>query len=84
MNDRELDGLLDGAAGATLTLNTGQGIYFDRHELGHPHAWRAALRRQLGHTGYHPPVYGVEDHDQIIRVMFRLADAELGADAASR
>jgi hypothetical protein len=75
MTDRELDALLDGAPGGTVTLSTGQRIYFDRHELASPVAWRAAMRRALGHTGYEPPVWCQEDHDQIIRAMFMLADA---------
>ena len=50
-------------------------MHLDRRELASPQAWRAAMRRALGHTGYRPPVYCQEDHDQSIRVMFRLVDA---------
>ena len=79
MTDSELDALLDGAPGATLTLSDGERqlqVRFSRYELKHPHAWRAALRRALG---YEPPVYDIDDHDQIIRVLFMLADAGDGA-----
>ena len=57
MTDAELDALLDGAAGAALTLSSPDGvmrIHLTRHDLRTPVAWRAALRRQLGHTGYEP------------------------------
>lgn len=80
MTHQELDALLDGATGAVLALagpDGPVGVRFTRHELHSPTAWRAALRRQLGHTGYQPPVYGLEDHDQIIRAMFALADAKV-------
>ena len=58
MTDRELADLLGGAAGGKLTLSTPDGpvsVYFTHHELASPVAWRSALRRQLGHTGYRPP-----------------------------
>jgi hypothetical protein len=77
MTDRELDALLDGAAGGTVTFTSPDGpleVHFDRHALKSPVAWRAALRRQLGHIGYEPPVWAQEDHDKIIRAMFMLAD----------
>ena len=76
MTDRELDALLDGAAGATLTLTSGERVYFDRRDLASPQAWREAMRQALGHAGYEPPVYAQADHDQIVRAMFALADAE--------
>ena len=79
MTDRELDALLDGAAGAKLTLGAPGGretvLHFTRHDLRTPGAWRAAMRRQFGHTGYCPPRYSQRDHDQIVRALFRLADA---------
>lgn len=78
MTSEELDGLLDSAPGGTVTFTTPDGpveVYFTRHELQSPVAWRAAMRRHLGHTGYVPPVYDVDDHDQLIRVMFMFADA---------
>ena len=77
MTDAELDALLDGARGATLTLSTPDGpvrVYLDRHALESPVAWRAAMRRGLGHLGYEPPAYDREDHDHIVRVMFAFAD----------
>lgn len=79
MTHQELDALLDGAAGATLTLCTPHGpiqVRLDRHELENRVAWRAAMRRQLGHVGYQPPHYSRQDHDQIVRAMFALADAK--------
>jgi hypothetical protein len=84
MHDRELDALLDGASGATLVLSSPDGpifVAFSRHELRSPVAWRARMRRTLAHTGYVPPVYEQEDHDQIVRAMFMLADAEVRACA---
>lgn len=76
MTDRELDALLCGAVGASLTLTGGITVYFTRHDLKTPQGWRAALRRALGHTGYQqPPVYDVEDHDRIVRTLFAFADA---------
>ena len=87
MTHDELDALLEGAAGATLTLSAPDGIkkvYFERQELRSPIAWRAALRRQMP-VGYRPPVYSTEDHDQIVRALFALADAmkwEVGQRAA--
>ena len=75
MTDQELDALLCGASGASLTLTGGVTVYFTRPHLKTPQGWRAAMRRALGHTGYEPPVYDVADHDQIVRVMFQLADA---------
>ena len=74
----ELNALLDGAAGATLTLLDAKGVeqivHFERHELLTPAAWRAALRRQMP-ADYEPPVYGVEDHGRIVRALFALVDA---------
>ena len=75
MTSQELDRLLAGAQRATLTLTNGERphqVHFTRHELQSPVAWRAALRRQLGHLGYEPPVYGVEDHDVLVRAIVRL------------
>ena len=86
MHHRELDALLDGAAGGMLTFDTPDGpvgVHLDRRALESPVAWRAALRRQLGHLGYEPPVYAQRDHDQIVRAMFGLADAEAGQARAA-
>jgi hypothetical protein len=82
MTNRELDVLLDGGQGATLTFTNGEQVRFTRHELKHPHAWRAAIRRAFGHIGYEPPHYDQEDHDALIRVCFALADAERGGACA--
>jgi hypothetical protein len=79
MAPEELSALLDGAAGATLTLSGPDGpinVAFNRHDLETPAAWRAAMRRALGHVGYEPPHYDQADHDQFVRVLFALADAE--------
>lgn len=76
MTDQELDRLLDGAQGVTLTTSTGKRLTFTRHELQNVVAWRSAMRRQLGHTGYRPPVYDQGEHDQIVRVIFRLVEAQ--------
>jgi hypothetical protein len=77
MTDRELDRLLDGAPGVTMTTSTGAQVHFDRKALADPAAWRAAMRRALGHTGgYEPPHYSEADHDVIIRTLFRLIDLE--------
>lgn len=75
MLDDELDALLDGSAGATIVLSSGDHIYFSRRALESPTAWRATMRRALGHTGYSPPVHDQEDHDQLVRGLFMLADA---------
>ncbi len=78
MTPGELSALLDGAAGANLTLSGSDGpmeVYFTRHDLETPVAWRAAMRRQLGHLGYEPPVYEQAEHDDFVRVLFMLADA---------
>ena len=83
MHQEELSALLDGGDGATLTLSSPEGpvrVYLTRHDLRTPVAWRAAMRRALGDTGYEPPVYSQEDHDQLVRVLFRFA----GAVAATR
>ena len=87
MTDAELSALLDGAEGATLTFGN---IGFDtikidmyKNDLRTPVAFRAALRRQLGHLGYEPPVYGDEQHEQIVRAMFALADARACTAVAS-
>ena len=77
MKDDELDRLLNGgtSVGVTLAKDDGSAIevLFTRHELASPTAFRAALRRALGHEGYEPPRYDQEDHDTIVRVMFQLA-----------
>lgn len=74
MDEHELDRLLGGARGVALQMQSGAVLRLDRHELADPVAWRAAMRRQLGHTGYRPPVYDQDRHDEIVRVVFRLVD----------
>jgi hypothetical protein len=81
VTDCELDVLLAGRTSVVLTLaptegeGHGERVWFDRHDLATPVAWRGAMRRQLGHLGYEPPIYGQEDHDTIVRVMVQLSDA---------
>ena len=87
MPDAELSALLDGAAGATLTLSGPDGpmqVYLTRHDLETPVAWRAAMRRQLRHLGYEPAVYEQEEHDQFVRVLFMFADAAQMALSVAR
>ena len=76
MTARELDALLDGQQGVVLEMANGEHIWLDRHELETPQAWRSAMRRQLGHTGYEPPIYSQASHDEIVRVLFRMIDAQ--------
>jgi hypothetical protein len=77
MTSDELDSLLDGAPGARLVLIGPHGrqleVFFDRHALANPVAFRAAMRRALGAV-YEPPRYEQADHDQIVRALFMLAD----------
>ena len=50
MTNQELDALLGGAAGLSLTLTGPDGpmkVFFDRHELQSPVAWRAAMRQDI-------------------------------------
>lgn len=79
MSPDELDALFDGYRYASVELRHDDGrslcVRFTRHDLATPQAWRAAMRRQLGHTGYRPPVYDQDAHDQIVRVMFMLGEA---------
>jgi hypothetical protein len=75
MTDRELDRLLGGAAGVVLTMTNGERLWLDRHDLASPISWRAAMRRQLGHTGYSPPVYCQAEHDAMVRVLFAFVGA---------
>jgi hypothetical protein len=78
MTDEELGGLLRGAHGARLVLSGPDGpanVFFTRRDLQTPLAWRAAMRRQLGHLGYEPPAYDQHDHDTFVRVLFMFADA---------
>lgn len=78
MTARELDALLKGEDGLVVVLKGPSGftpLELSRYELGNPVAFRAAWRRVLAHTGWEAPVYDQEDHDTIVRVMFRLADA---------
>jgi hypothetical protein len=72
MKTEELDALLNGAKGVKLTQQSGNVIWLMRHDLVSPVAWRAAMRRQLGHTGYEPPVYDQEAHDESVRELFEL------------
>lgn len=80
MRATELDALLAGEAGVVVGFEHNDGgridVYLSRHELASPIAWRAAMRRAFGHEGYEPPHYSQEDHDQIVRVLFRLVEAE--------
>jgi hypothetical protein len=77
VDDRELDELLGDGRSIGVGFANDDGdvvvVWFQRHELANPVAWRAALRRALGHEGYEPPRYSQEDHDTIVRVMFRAA-----------
>jgi hypothetical protein len=79
MTRRDLDRLLRGHAGLATTIYDAGGratpIRFSRRALEDPKVWRSTMRRALGHTGYEPPVYCQADHDQLVRVMFRLADS---------
>lgn len=86
MTHEELDALFDGAEGVTMVIvhqATGEQapLYLDRQALRDPVAWRAAIREQLH---YEPPVYSQRDHDQIIRVLFHLTDAEEAERRAER
>lgn len=76
MRADELDRLLRGASGVTVTLSGPDGpvaVHLDRHALASPQAMRAAFRRTVG---WAPPRYDQEDHDTIVRVIFRLVEAE--------
>ena len=81
MTEKELDVLLRGAPGARLMLSGPDGrqlrVYFDRHSLASPAAWRATLRRAIGHLGggWEPPRCSQDDHDVLVRVLFAFADA---------
>lgn len=80
MTSRELDQLLNGAEGLDSPVIAPDGteivLRFDRHALLSPVAFRAVLRRGLGHLDYTPPTFSQEEHDQLVRVMFRAADPD--------
>jgi hypothetical protein len=82
MTHDELDRLLAGADGLTMRLTSGAEVWLDRRALEHPPAWRSAMRRAMGHVdGWQPPVYGQADHDQVVRAIFRLVEAQTAAGA---
>jgi hypothetical protein len=76
MTEAELDAVMAGCRYLDAVLVGPNGeerrVTFTRHDLAHPVAMRAAWRRQ---TGREMPHYDQADHDEIVRVMARLADA---------
>jgi hypothetical protein len=72
---RELDMLLRGQLGVTVEFTDGRLIGLDRRALASPQGWRAAMRRGFRDLDYTPPVYDQDDHDKVIRAIFRMLDA---------
>lgn len=74
MTGRELDELLDGQAGVRLFFTNGEHLDFERRDLESPAAWRLTMRRALGQLDYRPPALEQDDHDELVRALFRFAD----------
>lgn len=74
MSTKELDNLLGGAAGITVNLTNGKRVRLTRHELATPSVFRLAMWQQ---TGYRCPRHTQEQHDEIVRALFAIADAEV-------
>ena len=76
MKSLELDRLLQGAPGATVVLvgpdDARIELYLNRRTL----ASRARLRAALRAIACDPPDWSREEHDDVLRVLFRLADSE--------
>ena len=81
MTGRELDELFRGQSLVRIGLTSGDALWFNQHDLATPVAWRSAMRRQMP-AGWEAPVYDQADHDQIIRVIFQLCDADEQGRAA--
>lgn len=73
VSTKELDSLLCGAAGITVKLTDGQRLSVTRHELATPSLFRLAMWQQ---TGYRCPRHTQAEHDDVIRVLCAIADAD--------
>ena len=82
MTHDELSRLLQGASGGTLSLRGPDGeqttVYLDREAVATAEGLRAAFEAQVGWS----PAYDPADHDDVIRALFRMADATATKRAA--
>lgn len=72
MTRKELDVLLAGADGVTLTLSTGAQVKLGRNELLRPDDFARAFWVQIG---MRVPVHTKRRHDEIVAALFALTAA---------
>lgn len=72
MHVSELDTLLDGAEGVTVTLTNGERVSFTRLEL----ACGRCFRRVMRAAGYEVPRHSQARHDEVVRALIELSHAD--------